>query len=495
MYKRKFSQGGYKTVVEGGKNMKKLVLLYCFLSLFIPGCRFVEELINMSPPEIISFSPEKREVDPAGLDYISITFSREMDKVKTENAFSLSENTQVLDGRFSWSSHTMTFTPAGGFKKNCIYRANLSTAAEDSFGNSLIENFSFEFSTKEEQLPPTVENHIPQQGATITDLLMSVSVTFSEPIQQQSIYSNFTITPPLDGVFDWEADNIVTFTPLSLYEERTEYRIDIGTGIEDLSGNCLAEAFSFYFSTGEKQIQEVLNVTTSLEVPLDSSDITFLNEGIEKDETFIVSFQLPVGLSDQQSIIDIRPEVQHTLSWSGDLTACTITFPEYLHWNNVYTLIILEKTYHIRVNGSGSEPPSVTGITFCPDVDEPTPVFQELVFDCTLLLDSDNNANACFDVYIHHASGSTIDLGSFASAFAISCENSCASIDPVSLLKNPSSPEPSPLPGTNETIIRVSCVTTDTVESGIITLSLDTDLRDTFDNQCEQPYTLPVRDH
>jgi hypothetical protein len=496
MYKkREFLEGGCQTAREGGKTMKNLVVFYCFISLVIPGCRFVEELINMAPPEIISFSPDKRKVDAEGLHHISISFSRDMEKTKTESAFSLSENEVALDGRFSWSSRTMMFTPAGGFKEHCIYRLGLSTAAEDSYGNSLLENFSFEFSTKEEECPPTVEDHSPQQGVTITDLLTPVTVTFSEAIRQHSIYSNFTMTPPSDGNFNWEADNIVTFTPFSPYEERTEYRVDIGTGIEDLSGNCLAEPFSFYFSTGEKQRQDVLGLITSSGVSLESTEVTPLNEGIEKDETFIVSFRLPVDTSDREGIIDICPDVKYSLTWSDDFTSCTITFPEYLKWNNVYTFTIAEKTYNVMVNGEHSEPPYVTGVTFCQDIDVASCVFQELSFSCMLLLDSDPDTHACFDVYIHHAEGATIDLGSFASAFSISCNNSCASIDPVSLEKNPLSPTPSPPSDTNETIIRIYCTTTDTMESGIITLSLDAAVKDTYDNQTEYPYTLPMRDH
>jgi hypothetical protein len=77
-------------------------------------------------------------------DGITVTFSKSMNEESVEDAF-LIEGSGAVDGTFSWSEDTVTFTPTSRWKTHHAYTLTISTNAKSSDGNRLREEFTQTF--------------------------------------------------------------------------------------------------------------------------------------------------------------------------------------------------------------------------------------------------------------------------------------------------------------------------------------------------------------
>ncbi|MBI5699938.1 Ig-like domain-containing protein [Candidatus Saganbacteria bacterium] len=106
-------------------------------------------------PTITSVSPADLAVGVATSETVRVTFSETMNQSSVENALRLKAirdkdgntlNTQI-DGTYSWSGTTVTFTPTSNLTKNYTYQATVSTEAADLVGDHLATTFSASFET------------------------------------------------------------------------------------------------------------------------------------------------------------------------------------------------------------------------------------------------------------------------------------------------------------------------------------------------------------
>jgi hypothetical protein len=93
--------------------------------------------------------------------------------------------------------------------------------------------------------PPTVVVRSPTGSVSVPD---SIRITFSEPMDAQSVETAFSLTPAAAGSFTWEGVTL-TFTPdMSLAADLT-YTVALAASAADLTGNPLEAAVSWDFTT------------------------------------------------------------------------------------------------------------------------------------------------------------------------------------------------------------------------------------------------------
>ncbi|HEY8745291.1 MAG TPA: malectin domain-containing carbohydrate-binding protein, partial [Chloroflexota bacterium] len=98
---------------------------------------------------------------------------------------------------------------------------------------------------------PSVVATSPTAGAIGVYLNQPISVAFSQPMNQSSVQSAFSISPSVTGTFFWNSDGTnVTFTPSSNMNSLTQYAAVLSTAAQDLAGTPLAAATSWTFTTG-----------------------------------------------------------------------------------------------------------------------------------------------------------------------------------------------------------------------------------------------------
>ena len=473
------------------RGVKKLSL--CILLMSFCACRLVTELMHMEPPRVLSCVPGSALPAPGSLEEVQIEFSQTMDKTRTEEAFQLLEDNEAMAGSFAWKGALLGFRPFAGFSENRTYLMSVSVAAEDSYGNSLAEPFSFRFFTGAEQIPPEILGHSPAEAEEIADLRRPVHLIFSESIDPGSLYRGFSITPPLAGSWNWNADaSEATYTPLESYLPGEEYRVEIDTSLADTSGNQAAESHVFRFSAQPALQQEILSFSTGDgRMSLQSSDQLLINQGIEKDDCFTFQLIASVDVSQVDNFIAVVPAVPCYTVWNDDFTGGSLCFSEPLQYEGIYELRMIEKVYRLQVSGAASLPPVVRRVTFANDT--AAPLFQELALNQNISVT--DSSSACFDFYIEHAAGYAIDLGSFLGALSVRSED-CLTITEISVVRNPSPPEhPASDPSAEENVdvLRVYCRLEDSANPpGVITLELDEELQDTNRNHLQQRFLLTV---
>src|SRR5213592_1463332 len=77
-----------------------------------------------------------------------------------------------------------------------------------------------------------------------------IRITFSEGMDQASVEQAFSITPAIDGSFQWSPDSrTVTFVPTRELQSGMTYFVVIDPSARDLAGNSMVQSKTFQFAT------------------------------------------------------------------------------------------------------------------------------------------------------------------------------------------------------------------------------------------------------
>jgi len=96
---------------------------------------------------------------------------------------------------------------------------------------------------------PTVLSESPSDSTQYVALRPTISVTFSEAMDQGSAETAVSSVPALPtGTFAWSG-NTMSYTPAAELSYSTGYAVTVGTGAKDLAGNPLARAYTWSWTT------------------------------------------------------------------------------------------------------------------------------------------------------------------------------------------------------------------------------------------------------
>ncbi len=139
---------------------------------------------DQTPPTIVSTVPEDGAENVAGAADIEITFSEPMSVWETQNAIILSPEPEEVD--FEWNGTTLLIQH-NSFGSNVQVTVTVTTSARDLAGNSLASDYSFSFTTAEDNTRPYLASASPANNATnVSRYTSSIIMTFSEPMDQFS---------------------------------------------------------------------------------------------------------------------------------------------------------------------------------------------------------------------------------------------------------------------------------------------------------------------
>ncbi len=201
-------------------------------------------------PRIISITPASGEKNVSVSTNVIIKFNQEMNKESVESAFSLSDKTL---GYFEWSGDSLIFTPVRKLNYGAKYTVkilgsamsinmvgidgNLNGVSEGSPNDDII----WSFNTEPAPLPNVVAV-VPldkQEGVPVSS---QISVSFSRPMDQQSVENAFSMTSyegkTVTGSFLWLDSNTMSFTPSISLDYNVTYKLRIlGTAKSDIGTN------------------------------------------------------------------------------------------------------------------------------------------------------------------------------------------------------------------------------------------------------------------
>ena len=207
------------------------------------------------------------------------------------------------DVSYATASRTAIFTPTTALTANATYTATITTAATDLAGNALAGNqaalpaasnyvWTFTTGSTADATAPTVSTTNPVTLATGVCTNKTLSATFSEPMNPQTITtSTFTLAvtngASVTGVVAYDAaTRIATFNPIAdlTGAPSSNYTATIrggDTGVKDVAGNALAADSVFTFATSASTCTTAPALGAAAPFGGFGGNATITNDGLE----------------------------------------------------------------------------------------------------------------------------------------------------------------------------------------------------------------------
>ena len=153
-------------------------------------------------------------------------------------------------------NNIITLTPGSNLAALTCYTATVTTGAMNLAGVAMAAPFVWTFTTgaAPDVTPPTVISTDPLNLATGVPLNQQITATFSEAMKDTTIntttFTLFQGTTPIPGIVGYIAgSSTAIFVPSSNLTADTVYTATITTGVSDLAGNFLVNAYVWTFTT------------------------------------------------------------------------------------------------------------------------------------------------------------------------------------------------------------------------------------------------------
>jgi alpha-tubulin suppressor-like RCC1 family protein len=234
--------------------------LCALLTSALAGCADGGNGGDATAPTVSYVSPADGSTDVSVNIQVSATFSEEMDPSSiTASTFSLADQGGgPVSGTVGYvGAAGAMFTPSFPLNYGTTYSATITSGVSDQAGNPMAGDYTWSFTTVE--LPgasaPTVVSTSPYSGATDVAPNAAISAVFSEEMDPASVNaSTFFLTDQfgvsVDGVVSYSGTTAV-FTPTSGLHYAEQYFAHITTGVADLAGNVMMDAYAWSFMTGD----------------------------------------------------------------------------------------------------------------------------------------------------------------------------------------------------------------------------------------------------
>ncbi|HBS04929.1 MAG TPA: hypothetical protein DEA96_08195 [Leptospiraceae bacterium] len=194
---------------------------------------------------------------------IEINFSRPMDESSVEKAFSINPS---MEGFIQWSEDSISFRfmPYKSLEVGRSYQINVSSDARDREGIALANRYSSNFQVGDDFESPEVLNVYTSgnpvslmEGRTGILKNSTFTIKFNEPMHYQKTLESVTLrerngSPPVNVELSWSENfTELKVEPSMALEPETEYRLRVGTGAMDQSGNTLDSPFTLDFTVDD----------------------------------------------------------------------------------------------------------------------------------------------------------------------------------------------------------------------------------------------------
>ena len=281
-------------------------------------------------PQVVATNPANGAAGVPTNTILEIFFNEPVDPV-TLGQVTLTQGGSTVSTTQSLSNgnQTLSLTPATPLLPSLSYAISI-TGVKDTAGNTLAGTITSTFSTGStiDLNAPTVSGFNPVSGSTGVGLNVQLVVTFSKPIDPQSLTASqfglfdYNTGYKLSGTFALAANaTSATFTPSESLQPNTYYTFEVATcyyifcpvasGYTDVAGNPGSGSYTL-FTTGTSSVTTAPTVV-SINPPNGTTSTVPENVQIAA----IISTQVdPLTVS--QSAITLTPSVAGTVSLASD---------------------------------------------------------------------------------------------------------------------------------------------------------------------------------
>jgi len=231
---------------------------------------------------------------------VEVDFSEPVRHAAAQAAFSINP---PVGGSFSWSSTTLTFTPAGRLPLRTAFTVSIAPGIRDSVGNEMATApASFHFETVGN---PTVSVTDPAEAEEEVALDAMIQVDFSTLMDTASVADALRLAPTPEFRLRWSRERL-TIVPVAPLQPNRRYSLTISVSARDQAGTPLAQPFSLSFRTVTSQL------SAEAIAPADGV------EGVAITSTIAVVFDRPLDPdSVGDDLLTITPEVAGSIDAVG----------------------------------------------------------------------------------------------------------------------------------------------------------------------------------
>lgn len=256
--------------VEDDKTQEQQLTVLVLASMNSPSTEVAEES-DQTGLSIVSTSPSSDSSTVDVNSAIQIVFNEILDTNTVDSSkIQLSDRTNIITGTIITDEAKITFSPSSPLSYDTTYTLTITGDIKDQYGNTLLQTYSFSFSTPAEPdlIPPLVVSTDPATELLDVDASKIMTITFSEDIDPASVDANtFKIN---DGTTDCKGTysitgNTVTFTPDPNYTTSKKQTVTLTQGIKDLAGNTLPADYQFSFYTNDNLPPEVISTNPAMD--------------------------------------------------------------------------------------------------------------------------------------------------------------------------------------------------------------------------------------
>jgi len=211
-------------------------------------------------PTVSSTSPIDVAVGVATNGKIFASFSEAMDPASLTTAtMVVKQGSTAVAGPVVVGADgmTATFTPGAVLAVSTVYTATITSGAKAASGVALAADHTWSFTTgaAADLTAPTVSSTSPAGSATGVPTNAKVTVTFNKPMDPASLTAaTLTVSQgavQVSGIVSYgTTGTTATFTPASNFAGGVAFNATVTAGAKDLSGNALAAAHAWTFTTG-----------------------------------------------------------------------------------------------------------------------------------------------------------------------------------------------------------------------------------------------------
>lgn len=480
--------------------MRGRFILAVIVGVLPLSCEVAAPWLSIQPLSVLSILPGEGPIGTADFDGFIITYSGSMNRGLTEAATLLRENGDSVSLVYTWedSSHRLHVRPVQGVSEGKTYELELGTGTEDASGNSLAKVRKHLVATRTIETDLLLTASTPADNSDNVALDTPLVLDFSNSLDRVTVLDALLITPTVSLLYEYSNDNRrLTLTPVTRWTPDTRYRLRITTALLDSQGNALNLERELRFRTAARPPAELQELVSGGGHMMKDTSLVYSNNDpavFEADVSFEATFSPHRGVKpfERVNAVSIRPAADLDITWSSDGSSAAIVFDKRLKWQTEYVLTVLQKEFRFKVDGPNSVPPSLARVVYVKDVRGTSPQFSELAYGEPLAgkLPTVSPADGgAFDLYIQHAPGTTIPLDSALGAFSTSVTNGGLTITVQAMEIIPAAtagtatPQPTPLPATNQTVLRyIGDFYDNSAVFGTLTLKLGTNLRDALGN-------------
>jgi hypothetical protein len=203
-------------------------------------------------PVVISTEPLNNEVNVVLNKRITATFNMPMNGASINTStFRLRNGTTAVNGTVSFQDSTASFVPLTPLLPNTTYVATITDGALNLDGNSVVNDYSWDFTTGVTTAPSVIATD-PASNEVDVNLNQMVTVTFSEPMDASTLdTTTFTLTSGVTRVAGTVtyAGTTASFTPDANLYSNTIYTVRVTTGVKNPSGTPIANEYVWTFNT------------------------------------------------------------------------------------------------------------------------------------------------------------------------------------------------------------------------------------------------------